>query len=246
MSTSPASRLELVVEDRAPLSVRVSRQLRLAIIEGRITAGAEFPTEKELGEELGVGRSTIREALSILQAQGLLSGKHVVSTRRTRVADEPTLNAVAAQAIENAVLLGSVPLDALVELRVVIEGAAVRAAAKATPHHAALTLARTAIQEMRDAEGDIERFRPADLQFHGCLAEASGNPAFGLVMGVLRLAIGSYLGEALERATDRTATIERLTGEHEAILRSIERRQGSKADTLMTSHVFDFYHEQIE
>lgn len=125
----PRPRLGLRIEGRAPLSVLVSRQLRQAIMAGRVGTGVEMPSEKELGQELGVGRSTVREALRILQAQGLLSGGDTVSTKRPRVSSEQTLSLAAAQAMENAVRLAQVPLDDLVELRVVLEGAAVAAAA---------------------------------------------------------------------------------------------------------------------
>ena len=123
MPVKKASPFELRAEDRAPLSVLVSRQLRQAIVSGRVSVGTELPSEKELTAELGVGRSTIREALRILQAQGLLSGGDTVSTRRPRVSTHQTLSLAAAQAMENAVRLGQVPLGDLVELRVVIEGA---------------------------------------------------------------------------------------------------------------------------
>src|SRR5262245_49151095 len=145
------SPFDLRVEDRAPLSVLVSRQLRQAIMSGRVAVGTELPSEKELTEELGVGRSTIREALRILQAQGLVSGGDTVSTRRPRVSTQQTLNLAAAQAMENAVRLAQVPLADLVELRVVIEGSSVEAAAAASAD-AALDGARDALAAMKSPD----------------------------------------------------------------------------------------------
>jgi len=235
--------LALRLEDRAPLSVLVSRQLRQAIMSGRVAAGAELPSEKELTEELGVGRSTIREALRILQAQGLVSGGDSVSTRRPRVSTHQTLNLVAAQAMENAVRLGQVPLRDLVELRAVIEGASVEAAAKAARGEA-LETARAAVATMRTPGVDIETFRAADLQFHRSLASASGNGAFPLVMGVLRSAISSHLGEALLHEPDAPATMKRLAREHGAIFDAVEDGDGDRARKLMTKHIRSFYRER--
>ena len=235
--------LALRIEDRAPLSVLVSRQLRQAIMSGRVAAGAELPSEKELTEELGVGRSTIREALRILQAQGLVSGGDSVSTRRSRVSTHQTLNLAAAQAMENAVRLGQVPLRDLVELRVVIEGASVEAAAKAARGEA-LETARAAVATMRTPGVDIETFRAADLQFHRSLASASGNGAFPLVMGVLRSAISSHLGEALLHEPDAPATMKRLAREHGAIFDAVEGGDGDRARNLMTKHIRSFYRER--
>jgi DNA-binding FadR family transcriptional regulator len=238
-SSSPFA---LRVEERAPLSVIVSRQLRQAIMSGRVSAGTELPSEKELTEELGVGRSTIREALRILQAQGLVSGGDTVSTRRPRVSTQQTLNLAAAQAMENAVRLGQVPLGDLVELRVVLEGASVEAASTATAE--ALESARSAVETMKTPGIDVESFRAADVLFHRSLATASGNAAFPLVMGVLRAAISSHLGEALHHQTDVAATMKRLTREHEAILKAVEGGQGERARMLMTKHIQAFYRER--
>ena len=148
--------LELTPEERLPLSVIVARRLRDAIVSGQIGVDDELPSEKELGKQLGVGRSTIREALRILQAQGLVSGGDTVSTARPRVSAEQTLTS-AASTMENALHLGAVPLADLVELRVVIEGAIVEAAAGAKP--ADLADARAAIAAMTANRRDVEAFR---------------------------------------------------------------------------------------
>ena len=255
--TRPRTPLELRAPDRAPLSVLVSRQLRQAIMSGRVAVGAELPSEKELTEELGEGRSTIREALRILQAQGLVSGGDSVSTRRARVSTHQTLNLAAAQAMENAVRLGQVPLHDLVELRVVIEGAAVEGAsarprarskmpAAAELQDDALETARAALETMRMPGIDVETFRAADLQFHRSLAAASGNAAFPLVMGVLRAAISSHLGEALHQESDVGATMKRLAREHGAIFEAIESGRGERARALVTKHIRSFYEERAE
>jgi GntR family transcriptional regulator, transcriptional repressor for pyruvate dehydrogenase complex len=242
MSEKKPSPFALRVEERAPLSVIVSRQLRQAIMSGRVSAGTELPSEKDLTAELGVGRSTIREALRILQAQGLVSGGDTVSTRRPRVSTQQTLNLAAAQAMENAVRLGQVPLDDLVELRVVLEGASVEAAASADAE--ALATARSAIATMKTPGVDVEAFRAADLLFHRSLASASGNAAFPLVMGMLRSAISSHLGEALHDEHDAPAAMKRLTREHEGILKAVEGGQGERARMLMTKHIRSFYRER--
>lgn len=243
VETKRRSLFTLRVEDRAPLSVLVSRQLRQAIMSGRVGVGMELPSEKELTQELGVGRSTVREALRILQAQGLVSGGDTVSTRRPRVSTEDSLSLAAAQAMENAVRLGQVPLDDLVALRVVLEGAAVEAAARAKPkvRHDMLEGARAAVASMKVAGIDVETFRAADLAFHRGLALASGNATFPLVMGVLRAAISSHLGEALDREPVVATTMKQLAREHEAILAAIESGRGERARLLVTKHVQSFY-----
>ena len=225
--------------ERAPLSVAVSRRIREEIVSGRVAVGAELPSEKELGRDLGVGRSTVREALRILQAQGLLSGGETVSTARPRVSAEQTLS-MAAHTMENVLRLGQVPLDDLVDLRVLIESAAIRDAAKGGDRPS-IAKAREALVVMKTPRIDVQTFRAADFTFHRSLAAASGNVAFGLVMGVLRGAISAHLGEALLRVSNATTTMSALTRQHEAILSAVEEGRGSRAAKLVTEHIRNFY-----
>jgi len=239
-----ATSFELRPEGRAPLSLAVSRQLRQAIVSGKVTVGTELPSEKQLTRELGVGRSTVREALRILQAQGLVSGGDTVSTRRPRVSSEEQLSHAAATAMENVVRLAQVPLDDLVELRVVLEGSAVEQAAALPARDPRLHDARAALALMSAADISIEEFRAADLLFHRALAAATGNAAFPLVMGVLRSAISSHLGEALQRERQPQRAMAKLAREHADILAALVSGKGKQARELVTRHIRDFYRKE--
>ncbi len=74
MDTTPLSRM--------PLSLAVSGRIRAAILDGSLPVGEALPTEQELAQTFSVGRSTVREALRVLQAQGLLTGADTTSTAR--------------------------------------------------------------------------------------------------------------------------------------------------------------------
>lgn len=222
---------------RAPLSVVVSQRLRDAIVSGQVSAGTELPSEQELAGRFGVGRSTIREAVRILQAQGLLSGGDTVSTRRPRVSSEEGLSSAASLAMENALRLGQIPLADLVELRVLLEGAMAEAAALAPRE--ALAEAAAALAQMEGA--DLVTFQAADLRFHHGLALASGNAAMPLMMGVMRSAIAAHLGEALARRTDPSATTARLTTEHAEIFAAVSEGRSADARDLVSGHIRAFY-----
>ena len=122
MSEKKPSPFALRVEERAPLSVIVSRQLRQAIMSGRVSVGTELPSEKELTAELGVGRSTIRRgAPHPAGARARVRWRYGLDAAPAGL-DAADVDLAAAQAMENAVRLGQVPLGDLVELRVVVEG----------------------------------------------------------------------------------------------------------------------------
>jgi len=214
----------------------VARQLREAIVSGRLAVGTELPSEKDLGAQLGVSRSTVREALRVLQAQGLLSGGDTVSTTRPRVSGDLT-TASASQALENAVRMQRVRLDDLVELRLLLEGAAVRSARPGS----ALADARAALELMQVPGIDVATLHAADVRFHECLARAGGNEVIPLVMAVLRDAIAGHLRRALEALPDPAPVIEALVGEHLAILDAVERGAGDEAAEAVRAHIWDFY-----
>ena len=226
---------------RRPLSLLVSRQLRDAIVSGELSVGTLLPTESDLCERFGVSRSTIREALRILQALGLLSGGDTVSTARPRVSAEHTLSA-ASEVLESAIRLRQIPLGDLVELRLVLEGAALESPVVATERVAE---ARAALEVMRRPGVDVVTFHEADVRFHTSLAGAGGNTAFSLVMGVLREAIGGYLVEALTALADPGPTLHRLGEEHAAILQAIDDGDGVLAGERVREHIWGFYSHDI-
>lgn len=225
--------------NRAPLCLQVARQLRDAIIDGTLDNGAPIPSEKALSEQLGVGRSTVREALRILQAQGLISGGDSVSTKKPTVTSDGVVPS-AATALENALLLSQIPLADLVALRITIEREAVQIAAR-SPDPDAITAAEAALDEMRAGLGDAERFHRADVAFHEALLRCSGNVAFALVMNVLRGAAAQHLSTALHREDDLLGVTRVLLDEHEAILRAIVLGEGEIAAALVRAHIHNFY-----
>jgi GntR family transcriptional regulator len=75
-----ASSLEPFLTDRRPLHVRVREHLRTLIAEGGYRIGQQLPPETELAAELGVSRTTLREALLGLEREGIIVRKHGVGT----------------------------------------------------------------------------------------------------------------------------------------------------------------------
>jgi len=79
--------------DRRPLSAQVREQLENAIRKGAIPPGAQLPGEHELAEQLSVGRSTLREALRLLEQDGVIDVRHgrgrFVSALATLRAERP-------------------------------------------------------------------------------------------------------------------------------------------------------------
>jgi len=221
---------------RVPLSLEIAGRLRDAILAGDLTVDQELPTEAELSTTFGVGRSTIREALRVLQSQGLVTGAESVSTTRPRVTHERTAP-TAATALSTAMRVGAVPLPDLVDLRVLLEGASLRGIDEVPD------AARECLATMRSAAeaGNVVAFHLADVDFHVRLAYAGGNAAFGLVVEVLRGSIATYLLEALQALEAPEPVLAGLCGEHEGIVAALDDHDHERAATLVEAHIRGFY-----
>jgi DNA-binding FadR family transcriptional regulator len=224
---------------RNPVYRQVADQIRAAILEGDLGPGDPLPTERELCEQLGVSRASVREALRSLQAQGLVAGGGN-SPARTVVSEG--LAGPLKEALTHLVRLQRVPLADLVDLRCVLEAAAVRSAAdrRGLEH---FDEARQALQQMLVPGTSVEDFDSADVRFHIALVRSSGNEAMHLVMQAVREVVARHLLEALTASPDLPAVLSRLAAEHKQILGAIEDGNGARAADLVQRHIMGFYQQ---
>lgn len=147
-------------------------RLRREILTDAYPPGASLPTERELVTATGLSRGSVREALRILETQGL------VRTRAGRyggtTVSQPTNDHLAGHI--NVYAKGrSVPLSALVEVRLALEPAVAALAAKRRTDDDLIKL--RAIAERLDslAETDVHGFLSVNADWHDALADASHN-----------------------------------------------------------------------
>lgn len=227
---------------RSPAYEQVAAQLREAILSGAVTPGSELPSERELTDRFGVARTTVREALRALQAQGLVVADRATSPLRVVRAED--LSAGPAQeAFVHLLRLGAVPLSDLVELRCALEGAAVAAAARR--RGVVLDAAREEVALMRAVGDDVETFEQADVRFHLALAAASGNEALQLVMLAVRGPVGAHLLASLRALEDPAPVLKRLTGEHTRILDAVAAGEGERAAERIAAHIRGLYRRSL-
>jgi GntR family transcriptional repressor for pyruvate dehydrogenase complex len=216
--------------------------LEEAIFSQDLTAGDRLPPERELASRFQVSRASVREALRVLEALGLV--------RVRRGADNgATLLERPGNALEPLFrfhfALHHVSLDNLIEFRMVIESwTAESAAALHLDEH--LDKAASAITEMEAEDLDLESFLSHDLQFHLAIARASGNPLAPLVLEGSRGAIERAMLEGALRVADWPPVRRRLRREHRAILDAVLAGQRKAASRYMSRHIGRFYKEVAE
>ena len=211
----------------------VGEHLLQQIRDGHLQPGQKLPSVVELASAYGVGRSTIREAVSALKAMGWLDvrqggGTYVKTVLPTELKSGADL-----------LFQGAESLIELLEVRKVLEtGAAALAAECRTGQD--LDRMRAALAQMEkglDANDTSEGER-ADVAFHMAIAAASGNSMLIQLMESL----SDRLTETIQKTRElwfykEQSTASRLYTEHKTIFQAIERREKEEAAALIGAHL---------
>lgn len=221
---------------RAPAYEQVADRIRTAILDRSLSAEARLPPERELALQFGVSRTTVREALRHLQAQGLLSPRGRTSPMLP--ADPTVAQARFAEALSHLVQLRSVSLHELLELRLALETAALVRAAQ-TPVAKYLAEARTALELMDSPRLPRDAFNEADVAFHTALVAASGNEALRLVMLAVKDSIRQHLHEAVRGRPFAKVRLQ-VQQEHRKLLIAVEKGSEKAVAALLKQHL-EFY-----
>ena len=216
----------------------VLERIESDLLSGALGPGDRLPSERELSADLGVGRSSVREALRVLEVMGLI---------RTATGSGPQAGAIVIAApsggmaalLRLQVAAQGFPLADVVQTRLVLEDAVV-AALGADPRR---DLA--AVHSVLDARDDDAltpgEFLALDASLHYALAEAAGNTVITATMAGLRTAIESYVLEGSARIEDWDAMASRLRAQHHDIVDAIEQGRTDAARDLVRAHITGYY-----
>jgi GntR family transcriptional repressor for pyruvate dehydrogenase complex len=207
--------------------------------EGRLTVGGRLPAERTLAEQLKVSRTSVREAIRILEAMGVVrAGVGSGPEAGTVVISDPT--SALGSALRLHVATQHLPVADIVETRVLLES---WAASKASPQAPELEAAGSLLEEMAAGGLDVDEFLALDIRFHLALADAAGNAVVSAMMGSLRESIQRYAAQLTSNLPDWEATASRLKAEHREILAAIRNGDGDRAAQLVAAHIEGYYTE---
>ncbi|EHB62229.1 FadR/GntR family transcriptional regulator [Paenibacillus lactis] len=211
----------------------VGEHLLQQIREGHLKPGQKLPSVVELAAAYGVGRSTIREAVSALKAMGWVDVRQGGGTYvKTVLPSEPRSGA-------DLLFQGAESLIELLEVRKVLEsGTASLAAERRTEQD--LDRMREALSQMEHGlkvndTGEGER---ADVAFHMAIAAASGNSLLIQLMESL----SDRLTDTIQKSRElwfykEQSTAARLLTEHQMIFDAIERQDKEQAGARIAAHL---------
>ena len=169
----------------------IAKQIRSELSSGRLRVGDRLPAERNLAEQFGVSRNTLREALRSLEHAGLLRLKKGVTGGS--YIQESTGEAVIS-GLNDMYALGAIQPKHLTEARVIISTEVARlACARRTKEDLAKLEENITAAEEATASGDLERRAEVNYEFHRLLARATGNPVLIIITDALMAATRSFI-----------------------------------------------------
>lgn len=205
---------------------QIAAQLSKLIASGEFPDGARLPSERDLAEQLGVSRPSVREALIALEVQGKVE---------VRVGAGIFVAPARPVAVHDPMSEGQGPFE-LLRARWLIEGEiASEAARNAGPEDVAVL--RSAVAEMQQRQREGRESEAADRQFHLGIARGTHNSALVAVVHNLwdqgRGAIWKRMEHHFQTPELRAAALR----DHRAILGALEAREAGGARAAMRQHL---------
>jgi DNA-binding FadR family transcriptional regulator len=216
----------------------IAQQIRKSIVRGELKEGDYLPSEAQLLTDYEVSRPTLREAIRILEVEGLLSISR--GARRGARIERPSVEIVT-KAAGVALQLKGATIGDVYTARMLIEPAAARMAAEHRPKLAAAVLyaqierefAATELPELNDVRQEI-------AIFHELLMEQSGNITLAVVAAALKELVDRHQALVYSRHTNVPERLKQIRWglrSHERLAALIEAGDGPGAEAHWLKHM---------
>jgi GntR family transcriptional repressor for pyruvate dehydrogenase complex len=206
----------------------VVERLRAIIDDGRLQSGDRLPTESELGRQLGVSRTVLREAVGRLESLGLVT---VQRGRGMFVGDQGSVSQCA-RLVRSALAVSSKELVQFTEFRSAIECYAARRAAESANDADVTELLRLSKDIDNESKSDEAAMR-ADFEFHRRLMAITGNELMRSVLEVIQEFVFASMLRTTPKPRDREASRRR----HRLIVEAVRARDPDAAEKAVSAHM---------
>jgi GntR family transcriptional regulator, transcriptional repressor for pyruvate dehydrogenase complex len=211
----------------------LATRLRELILKGQFASGKLLPPERDLVTESGLSRGSVREALKILETEGLVEiksgrtgGSRVTSPKRTALA----------RSTEIFVRANGVNLESLLDCRIAVEPMLAKLTAR-NRTEAELEHLRKLHVKFEKSVNDIQRYRRINFQWHLAIAAASRNEPLTALMEAIATPVFEATGyEVVTTPKTRREAVKA----HAAVLDAIARRDGATAARAMEGHLTSY------
>jgi len=222
-------KIEMKTIKRRRLTDQIVDQLVSLIGSGKLKKGDKLPPERELMKQLGVGRSSLREATGALILTGVLTSHPGHGTYVTVSPHEYQSRPFAWY-----MQMGREKIEELVEARIVLEQAIVGLAATKN-EEADIAEIRNYLGLMKSLKKNYRKFFQADLSYHFALAKASHNDTLFGFLSELRHLMQLWLKQTVR--PERIYGIDDIIKDHEEVLDAVEAHDVERAQSELYRHL---------
>lgn len=218
---------------RTSLSDDIVDQLTDLIAREVLKPGERIPSEKQLCQQFGVGRTSVREALKSLSVMGILESRAgdgtFVSANRDRYLG---------RALQWGLLLDRKVVNDLIETRLLLESHTTFLAARRATGDELAAMER-AIEGMQESVADAKQYLDYDLQFHLLIAQATQNTILGTLLSAIRGYLQSWVERTLATSPPEHPNSRALLTikQHKKILSALKRHRAGDARRAMREHI---------
>ncbi len=209
----------------------IVQQIQELMGSGALKPGSRLPPEREMAQQLGVSRPTLREAVGVLEHLGLVrslqgNGTYVVNAAQRSLRDP----------LQELILASEKRLVELAEFRTEVESWAVSLAAQRIEPQE-LGLLQEILEEMRLGLEQGKPIHRLDADFHVSLARATHNGIYYHVANTIFYLFAEVTRVSHERIFRSQRDKLRLLEEHRAIYEAVAQGNGEEARRLMRAHL---------
>jgi DNA-binding FadR family transcriptional regulator len=209
----------------------IARELASYIVNSDLAAGTPLPPEREMMQSMGVGRTTLREALRLLETRGVLTIRS--GPRGGPIVCRPDPHDLS-EALSLMLQFEKADLTVMMTARSALEPAAARLAATRISR-AELDGLRGTNQLIADHADDLESFFSLNREFHRRIAEASGNMVVRIfVESIMSIADGRSAGIVY-----RKSQVDAIVTAHERVIEALAAGDPQAAEAAMNEHLED-------
>jgi GntR family transcriptional repressor for pyruvate dehydrogenase complex len=212
----------------------VVEQIQVMVMNGELKKDDKLPTERDLAEELGVSRTSIREALRSLEMIGLVESRQ---GEGNFIGGNIKSNFFEPLSVMFMLNQGN-PRDIL-ELRMVIEVEAASLAAQRVNNEDRtkdIKELNNLMKRLREASNE-EESKSIDLQLHYKIAEITGNYLIMMLLNTISSLMETFVESARGMILVDPENREKLLNEHQSIVDSISEGDSEKSIKSMREHL---------
>lgn len=217
---------------------RIVEQIEDALSRGELKPGQRLPSERELVAQFGASRSTVREALRVLESNGVVRSRPGDPDGPEILAFSPTL---LRKQMTRLARVEELTLAELISFRMILDGSANKLAARLRTDAELADIEKTIAAMGAAIDAGFEEFSEADVAFHDAIAMASRNSLIQVCNQVVRGVVLSLISDKVAHARNSKALMRQSLQHHQEVLEAIRAGDGPGAARISRQNLYDYY-----